>query len=149
MFRLKHTKYSKLKIQDARTPLGFLEEAADEFNAEVAALCSSEVTDRQWFAFLDEMAPLTKDGDTLTGRALTMATRKQEQLRALWTHDTRVSPWKNTAFGVVQAINTWGQHFQTVRGTNRVERNMLDEITGGIAKADNEALDLLGTVLAA
>lgn len=148
IFRVKHTRGSVLKIKDARTALGLLEVGAEEFNAEIAELCATTVTDRQWAKFLDELAPLTdKSGEALTGRSLTSASKKQDELRGLWNHDNRVAPWKNTAFGVVQSVNTWGQHFQTVRGSTRVERNMLGEITGTIGKADNEALALLGRVL--
>ncbi len=47
---------------------------ADDFAAEIAALCSTQVTDRQWEQFLDAHVPYTdRTGARLTGRALTLA----------------------------------------------------------------------------
>ena len=49
-------------------------------------------------------------------RARTSVEKKRASLDRLWDHDARVSPWKNTAWGVVQAVNTYAHHEQTVRG---------------------------------
>jgi phage/plasmid-like protein (TIGR03299 family) len=148
VYKIKHTRNSGFKLKDARDALGLIAQATDEFDAQIAALCATEVTAKQWDAFLAELAPTTKDGEALTGRSLTMARKKQDELHGLWTHDGRVSPWKGTAFGVMQAVSTWSHHMQTVRGAERAERNMLNAITGQTAKADNDTLDLLGGILA-
>jgi phage/plasmid-like protein (TIGR03299 family) len=147
-YKVKHSRNSGFKVGDARAALGIIEQQSDEFAAEVKALCETPVSDKQFSMFLESLVPTQKDGARLEGRALTMATNKQDTLTRLWVRDARVSPWKNTAFGVLQAVNTYGHHEQIVRGATRPERNMVNAITGAQAKADNEALDLLGKVLA-
>jgi hypothetical protein len=122
---------------------------ADDFAAEIAALCATKVDDTQFSKFLDLLVPMTEaNGKPLEKGALTKRQNKQDTLTRLWIRDPRVSPWKGTAFGVVQAVNTYTHHEQTVKGATRAERNMVNAITGATAKEDNRALDLLGKVLA-
>ena len=148
VYRVKHSKHSAVKLRDARDALMMVESAADEFAAEVAALCAQPVTDRQFSAFLESLVPTTEKNKPLTGGALTKRQNKQDALRRLWNHDERVSPWKGNAWGVVQAVNTWGQHEAIVSGASRPERNMANAISGSTEKTDNAALLLLGKVLA-
>lgn len=148
VFKIKHTRNSGFKLADARAALNIIETEADAFEHEVTALVQTTVTDRQWAAFLDSFAPLVDDkGQRLTGRSLTMAVNKQDALKRLWVRDNRVEPWKNTAWGVLQAVNTYGHHEQSVRGATRSERNMLNAIKGEQAKVDDSALSLLGKIL--
>jgi hypothetical protein len=59
----------------------------------------------------------------------------------MYVRDPRVAPWKGTAFGVLQAFNTWNQHEAQVRkGVPRFERNMENVIKGKFAQADNAVL---------
>ena len=146
-FKIKHTKYSGFKLKDAREALNIISQAADAFEDQVTALCQTTVTDRQWAKFLDALVPMTKDGQPLTGRGRTMALGKQDTLRRLWIRDPRVSPWQGTAWGVLQAVNTYGHHEAIVRGASRDERNMLNAITGQTAKDDEETLRVLAGVL--
>jgi hypothetical protein len=55
-------------------------------------------------------------------------------------------PWKNTAWGVVAAMNTYGQHVSIVRGMSRPERNMLNMVTGEFEKSDADTLEILARV---
>jgi phage/plasmid-like protein (TIGR03299 family) len=148
-YRVRHSRHSGLRLNEARDALAIVEATADDFAAQVADLCASTVTDRQWSRFLAAWAPTERDGQPLTGRSLTSARVKQDTLDRMWRHDARVAPWKNTAWGVAQAVNTWGHHEQTIRGATRPERNMLNAITGATARADQDALDLLDRVLTA
>lgn len=148
IYKIKHTKNSGFKIAEARDALELVYKAADEFAAEVKLLCETEVTSRQWDAFLAEYAPIVDNkGDALKGRSLTIATNKQDELRRLWNNDNRVSPWKGTGFGVLQAANTYLHHSSTVKGATRPERNMLNAIKGVTAEHDQGVLDKLGKVL--
>jgi phage/plasmid-like protein (TIGR03299 family) len=148
IYKIRHSRNSGFKLAEARHALNVIETLADDFTAQVQALCQTSVTDQQWREFLAAHAPTTgPDGQRLTGRSLTSAARKQDQLRRLWNHDDRVSPWKNTAFGVLQATNTWAHHLQTVRGATRGDRNAINAITGAQAKADNDTLHLLARIL--
>jgi phage/plasmid-like protein (TIGR03299 family) len=148
-YKVRHSKYSKAKVGEARDALSIIFDAADAFAASVAELTATTVTDRQWSDFLNELAPLTVKGEAKTGRGLTMAQNKRDEMNRLWNHDERVAPWKGTAWGVVQAVNTHTQHVQTVRGAGRDERNMSLAVTGAFDKLDTETVDTLGRVLAA
>jgi phage/plasmid-like protein (TIGR03299 family) len=146
-YKVKHTRNSGFKLSDARSALELIDATGDDFSAEVKALCETTVTDKQWAAFLEGFAPTTDKGVKLQGRSLTMAEHKQDTLRRLYRNDTRVSPWAGTAFGVLQATNTYWHHESIVRGTNRVERNLLNAIDGTTAKNDEDTLSILRRVL--
>lgn len=148
-YKVRHSKYSGVKLMAARDALSLIHTAADDFAASVAELTATTVTDREWAKFLDELAPLTVKGEAKTGRGLTMAQNKRDEMNRLWNHDERVNPWKGTAWGVVQAVNTHTQHIQTVRGVDRDERNMNLAVTGAFDKLDAETMSTLGKVLAA
>ncbi len=144
-YRVKHSRHSTMRLQDARDALGLLEITADSFAAEVQALCEETVTNAQWSAFLAATTPIP----STPGRAQTLAVTKQDTLRRLWNDDPRVSPWAGTAYGVVQAVNTYTHHEQTVRGAGRAERNMLRAVTGGVDELDRTTLATLDRVLTA
>ena len=78
----------------------------------------------------------------------TLALNKRNDLYKLWRDDERVTPWKNTAYGVVQAFNTWNHHYASVRGgVSRELRNMENVINGKTAKSDNLIIKQLEAVL--
>ena len=83
-------------------------------------------------------------GESFTGLAATAS----DDLTRLWDHDARVAPWRGTAWGVVQAVNTYVHHEQTVRGTDRADRNMLRAVDGGADTLDTATLTTLRGVLA-
>lgn len=146
IFKLKHTKFAKFDADHVRDALGVLEEIGQEFTESVEALTNWAVTDAEWEAFLDQVCKF--DPEAKTTRSMTIAQAKRDELRNLWEDDERVTPWQGTAFGVLQAHNTWAQHVQTVRGASRADRNMLNAITGASMKADNETLKTLELVCA-
>lgn len=143
--KVKHSRHSLPRLGEARQALALVHSIADDFAAEVAELCRTQVTPRQWAAFLDAHAPMP----TTPGRARTSAEHKRDTLARLWNHDARVSPWRGTAYGVVQAVNTHVHHEQTVRGATRVERNMTRAVTGAVDQLDRDTLTALQVVLAA
>lgn len=125
--KVRHSRHSRLRLGEARQALAIVHTIADDFAAQVAELAAITVTDRQWARFLD--TKVTTIGDA--GRGRTLAERKQDSLTRLWNHDARVAQWRGTAWGVVQAVNTYVHHEQTVRGMARAERNMLRAVDGG------------------
>lgn len=146
IFKLKHTKFAKFNADTVRDALGILEEIGQEFTESVETLTNWAVSEADWAKFLDEVCKF--DADAKTTRSATIAQNKRDDLRNLWENDERVNPWKGTAFGVLQATNTWGQHVQTVRGSSRAQRNMLNAITGASGKADADTLKILEAVCA-
>lgn len=139
--RVKHTKYSHLRIEDARAALEIVERTAEDFAAEVGRLARWEVPTRSWSLFLDAVCPV--DESAVTTRSATLAADKRASLERLYRYDARCAPWTGTALGVLQAVNTWGHHEKTVRGATRAERNQLNVVMGTTAAADAEALDIL------
>ena len=149
-YKLKHTRYSNLKLAEARQALGIVYEAADAVSAEIEALIAREVRREQFDAVLDIMVPITDaQGQPFTkGRALTTAVNKREQLRVLYANDPRVQPWAGTAFGVAQAFSTYNQHLGTIRNVSRAQRNASNALGSTVAEQDKAVLDALDRVFA-
>lgn len=145
VFRVKHTRNSSLKIASAREALSVLHTVEEEFSAEVKRLCEWSVSDEQFGKLLDLTVPVPEED----GRGKTMAVNKRDAINELWVSDPRVSPWRGTAFGTLQAYNTYAHHGQIVRNANRVERNMLNAVNGNTAEADSAVLRQLELVCAA
>ncbi|MRJ75456.1 DUF932 domain-containing protein [Aeromicrobium sp. SMF47] len=148
--KIKHSRNSRLRLGQAQAALQLVHDMADSFAAEVAKLCQTEVNERQWSAFLNTHIPTTHtDGRALEGRARTIATAKRDDLQDLYARDHRVAPWAGTAYGVIQAVNTWEHHMGVVRNASRGERNMLRTVTGEFAKVDQRAWARLKRILSA
>ncbi|MFE3170128.1 DUF932 domain-containing protein [Amycolatopsis sp. NPDC059235] len=143
-FKVKHSKNGKFRIVEARDALAMVHTVAEEFAAEVKALCETTVTDQAWRAFLDAHTPMPEE----KGRARTTATNERAALNRLWNTDNRVSPWRGTAWGVVQAINTYTHHEAIVRNASRAERNMSRAVDGKADALDQDTVTTLGKVLA-
>jgi phage/plasmid-like protein (TIGR03299 family) len=141
-FKLKHTKYSGLRITDAREALGIVYEMVGDFEREVAELTSWKVSDEDFMRHLDEMVPLPEDVNAKRG--ITMSESKRAEIINLYKNDERAAPWNGTAFGVLQAYNTWNHHKASVRkGVPRVVRNMENVVSGKYGNLDAEVLTTL------
>lgn len=131
--KVRHSKYSRMKLQNARDALGIITGTAEAFVAEIEALSSQKVTDAQFGKVLDNLIPVS--ADDMSKMALTKAEGKRERIWAMYRNDMRCAPWTGTAFGVVQTFNTWSHHEKALRKSNgrdtvRAERNMLSAIDG-------------------
>lgn len=141
--KLRHSKNSLSRIGDVRDALNIINTDAEDFAAEVKRLCETTVTDKQWSEFLSAHIPLPEK----PGRGLTIAQNKREAWAELWNKDDRVTPWKGTAFGVLQAGNTWDTHLRVVRGRPRPEANMTRTLNGQAGKYDADVMADLAKVL--
>jgi phage/plasmid-like protein (TIGR03299 family) len=140
-FKLRHSKYSNLKLGDARKALEIVHSMADDFADEVARLTSYKIEDAHFQRILDALIPVPED----EGRGQTVALKKRGEIISLYKNDDRVAPWKGTAFGVAQAFNTHAQHIAQVRkGTPRVIRNMENVVKGKFAQVDRNVLQVIG-----
>ena len=142
--KIRHSRHSGLRIDQARKALSLVEETADEFAETLRALTSVTVTDRQWFVFLDAWHPLPEED----GRTRTTAVRVRDELTDTYRHDNRAESWRGTAFGVVQAVNTWAHHKQRIKGASRAERNQEATIAGKFDTLDASVFKALTGVLA-
>jgi phage/plasmid-like protein (TIGR03299 family) len=149
VYKRKHTRYSAGKVaqDEARAALAMVEESAEEIAQTITDLCQMPVTDKEFSRVVSTLVPIPED--TSKKMATTIAEKKRGELSKLWISDSRVEPWKGTAFGVVQAFNTWEHHIKGTRGSaNVAERNMLGTITGSFQKNDAQVMDTLRKVLA-
>jgi phage/plasmid-like protein (TIGR03299 family) len=151
-YKIKHTKYSGFRMDSCREALAIVVEDADNTKAEIERLCGIKVSALQWKQFLDAYVPVPTTEQVAASkstRGTTMAVTKREKLTELYLTDQRAAPWVNTAFGVLQAVNTYQQHEGLQRGNvHRATRNMENVVSGKFAQNDNEALELLFKIAA-
>lgn len=146
--KVKSTRNAKFQGQKVRDALGIVHAVADDFSAMVHELCSTQFTDRQFERLVDELAPQPNPEDA-SKRAVTMAENKRDAFWTMWRTDERVADWNGTAWGAYQAVNTYGQHVQTVKGSaTRAERNMLNSLAGKTDADDARTLELIGSITA-
>lgn len=143
-FRVRHTARSGLRIGDARAALEIVHQMDAEFEAEVRELLSRKVTDADWYRFVGTQFPVDERDSK---QAQTRNENISNELHRLWNEDERVAPWRNTAYGVVQAANTYRQHIRPARrGVSREERNMVEVMQGVTERDDRATLELLEAV---
>lgn len=145
--KIKHSSKSIGRLSEVRDALGLVHKVTDDFSAQVASLCATEVSDRAWAEFLKLHVGVP--ADDAPARTKTIARNKWDALRSLYSNDLRVSPWKGTAFGVVQAVNTYEHHLVKPRNDVKAgERNQLRTITGKVDALDQDTLTTLHKALA-
>lgn len=172
-FVLKHTKNSVAKIKDAAEMLGLLNQQADEMDKALAELVKTEVPERLFLKWLDQMVPIPDlkektimvtsiQGEQVPVKKIstnshTMAVNKRDRLVEMWDRDPRVAPWKNTKLGILQLWNTFNQHERTFKASadfagNRlaakVEAQQLKTLGGEYVKEDQKALKAIDSLLA-
>ncbi len=78
---------------------------------------------------------------------ITTATKKRDEIFALYRNDERAAAWNGTALGVLQAFNTYNHHVAQVRkGTPRVLRNYENAIKGKTGDADSLVISTLAEI---
>lgn len=144
LFKRKHTSLSLADIQQERDALAIINDAQQEFERELHSMIETTVTDKKFSEFLFAYIPKVEDA----GRAQTLSDNRREQFTEVYTSDPMCSPWKGTAWGVLQTANTIEHHYANVRGTGRSERNTWRVLNGKQAAADREVIKVLESVLA-
>lgn len=160
--RIKHTLNSADKIDALRGKLELsLTAQGDALVAECEALMSVRVTEKETDKWLDRIdggaagvrefsLETGKFGDEVkTGKALTFSENRRDALSLLLAKDERVSPFRDSLYGLLQASNTYQQHLKIRRGsageTNgadmRSQRNREGMISGLLAATDVDALE--------
>lgn len=145
--RVKHTSRSagRLDVNESRRQLAILniDAVAETFIKQATALTRATVTDADITKFLDIWAPRPEEA----GAGQTRADNKRDAFNTLYRTDSRVTPWTGTAFGVVQAVNTYTNHVVEVRGGDRDGRNIERGMTGKIDQVDGDTVATLRRVL--
>jgi phage/plasmid-like protein (TIGR03299 family) len=148
-YRLRHTSGSAFDVLAARDALGMIATNGETFAQEVARLTAQTVTEVQWADIVERLVPMPEKTEDSSTRATTIAENKRVAIDELYRYDSRVSPWSGSAFGVLQAFNTYTHHVANIQGnTIRQERNFLNAITAKTAAVDTKVLDTIELVLA-
>jgi len=143
-YRVRHTANSQMRIAEARDALNVVFTLGESFTKEIEQLLKFKVDDALYTRFVNKIVPLK---DEASKTATTKADADRGEYHRLWNEDPRVTPWKGTAFAAVQAVNTYRQHIRPTRGgTIRVERNMMDTLTGQTELSDQQAFKVLATL---
>jgi phage/plasmid-like protein (TIGR03299 family) len=138
---VRHTSQSHLKLADARQALQIVHSLEADFAAEIEELMSMTVTDKQFDRFLTVLVP---SDEIESQQSQTRAANTRATLRQMWQTDVRCAPFRGTAFGAVQTVNTWRQHVKPTRnGRSMLERTMMDTLTGQTDLADREVVQML------
>jgi phage/plasmid-like protein (TIGR03299 family) len=137
--KVKHSRYSRVKLQEARDALAIIHTIADDFTQQVAELTAVKVSAKDWDNFLRTLVPMPED----EGKGQTRAQNKRDALNRMYEHDQRCAPWKGTAWGVVQTCNTFAHHESIVKGQTRADRNMMRAARGEVDGLDMDTLKLL------
>lgn len=144
-FKIRHTVNSGLRLESAQQALAILADTEDEFSKNIRELCAIEVTVRDFAKFLETYVPIAPDA--VKGKGLTMSEGKRETLTEMYNSDPRCSPWKGTAWGVVQTVNTYERWTAIVRGADRDERNQDRDLSDHWDKLDTNTLQVLERAL--
>jgi len=139
--RVRHTSQSLLRLADARQALQIVHMMGEQFAAEIDKLMTVKVSDRQFDRFLTVLAP---SDDRQSRQSQTRSENLRNTLRQMWQTDIRCAPFRGTAFGAVQTVNTWRQHIKPTRnGRSMIERTMLDTMTGITELEDRKVADMV------
>lgn len=148
VYKRRHTSKSEFDLLSAADALNTLSMVADSVTADIEKLLAVDVSDVQWGQFVTAHVP-TEDnkGEALSARSIALADTKRQALTGLYRTDVRVQPWAGTAWGVVQAVNTYNEHLSIVRNVDPYERKMTRAVKGEIETADRGALATLARVI--
>lgn len=104
-FRIRHTESADQRISEARKALRVAHKFSDVFAVEVAKLMDQAVTDSEFSRLLESVFPINDDAKTTASK--TMAEAKRLAVGTMWLSDPRVGGYRGTAWGALQAVNTW------------------------------------------
>jgi len=152
--RVKHSAKSLPRLLIARDQLKihFSESAINGFKREIEELMLIRVDDRQFDRFVSQWAPLESlkaaSRRNPSDRSLKTVGIVTEQVQQLWRDDPRCEPFRRTAFGVLQTVNTWRQHTRPVQlNRDELAAQYLDSISGATDRLDRQALEVLSSIV--
>lgn len=152
--RVKHSAKSLPRLLLARDQLKihFSEAAINDFKREIEDLMLIRVDDRQFDRFVSNWAPLealkAASRQSPSDRSLKTIKLVKEQVHQLWRNDLRCEPFRGTAFGVLQTVNTWRQHTRPAQlNRDEMAAQYLDSISGVTERLDRQALEVLSSIV--
>ena len=153
-YKLKHTKSSVLKLEEARNHLGILHQEQESFAEELHKWASIEIPDNKWVEIMEIIIPSPTD-EKESKKAYTRALNKRENLNHVYHNDSMANTWKGTGLGVIQAVNTFAHHYGEIRGKQdgvsenalRTQRNNERRVKGGFADLDVATINAIAKVM--
>ena len=156
MVKIRHTKSAKDRVSDAQHILGLAVSKAELYGEAMTSLAKKQMNTAQWNDFLEQLFPLPEvPEDKETTRALTIATKKHDQLTELFESGvgTDIVGVRGTAWGAYNAITEYTTHYaQTRTGLDasdaKYERAKGESLLasswfGSSAKLNQKAADML------
>lgn len=152
--RVKHSAKSlpRLIVARERLKIHFSHTAIDGFKREIEELMLIPVEDRQFDRFVKEWTSLESLKPASRRNPSDRSTKTvglvAEQVQQLWRDDLRCTPFRNTAFGVLQTVNTWRQHTRPLHlKRDELATQYLDSISGTTDHLDRQALQVLSSIV--
>lgn len=132
-----------------RNSLSILDRAAHEMTAHMRLLSGIHVGRPQWLRVLDIIEPPAQADSSKV--KVTKTTNRRELLDSIYKGEGELGAlngaFAGTAFGVIQANNTYQHHGVGVRGASRIERVYDRMIRNEVSESDGMVLDALAEVL--
>lgn len=154
VYRMKHTKNSRLRLTDARDTLGLMFADAAAFTEDMVSLMNTSVTDREFLSIVERLNPKPEmkvtDGEVSNEAAITRWQNRHDHLWEMWREDERVG-FRGTAWGALQTFSTYSQNDRSYRGMNtvtRAGRTMGALLAGQVDRSDLKVLDTIRKVKA-
>lgn len=145
-FKLRHSKYSTLKLQSVREALSLVHTVTDSVKDLVIELSELKVSDSEWSRLVKELVPVPELEVTATQKQKQEAKKalaRRAALNNLYENDHRVAPWRGSGLGAFQAFSTYAHH-EDGGNASRAERNRKNAIGGATQKHDRRILAALG-----
>jgi hypothetical protein len=144
-YKIRHTKNSLVHIRDAVQALGLIHQQADVFTDTLRSWNETEVTEKQFNKWLDELYPvpdakiemvtmLSETGEKMQREKVktnsqSLVLNKRDRLIQMWDSDPRVigpeGQWKHSKLAIAQLFNTFQHHEQMVKGVKNLGGNKL------------------------
>lgn len=140
-YAVKHTSKSLGRVMEARTALGLIYKATEDFNTFLDSLTQVDVTDKQFEAIVNGLMPmpevkLNDKGDQTNKAAITITDNKRDKMRHMWSFDHRCRQFNGTLFGAFQTWSTWNQ-WERPKGES-LEASIMGTMTGKFAQVDEQ-----------
>lgn len=118
-YTIRHTPNVGQYVAQAREALQLSWTYLDGFEAEVNQLIDQTVTDRQWNELISTLIP---DLETDSKRKATNVEQRRSDITQVYRTDPACRPWAGSAWGALNAVNTWELWQSPIRQTEGVTR---------------------------
>lgn len=138
-YKLKHTPGARDRLIEARDTLGITFGFFDKLEEEVQTLTDQDITTRKFNAIMEELFP-----DTESERGNNSAFQRRNEVAHILATDPAAAPWKGSAWGVFNAVNTWELWHKPIRiGTQNSIQGADDAEGYERARAERQAIEHL------